>query len=460
MAYAACALVAAALFVAVYGRGSAGYDAVWALLWGRDLARGELPDLDPVSTAPTPHPLSNLVGAFLSPLGDDALPAFQLLIVLSAGGLAVACYALGRRLFTPLVGVVFAVVVLTRAQIVGEVLLASIDIPFLALVLAAAALEASRPRRGLPVLALLFAAGLLRPEAWLLSLGYAAYLRPRRAQLVRVGALALAAPLIWFGFDLIAEGDPLHSLHGTQALAETLDRPRGVSYAFSSAPTYLSLIVPPPLIWIGLAGWVASTWLFYERAVLPIALALSGLVCFLVLGATGLPVLTRYLLLPALMLALFAAVAVGGWTLVCGRRLKAGWSVAAAAATIWSVTATPADREDIRLVQEYVADTRAAQSSLHEVARHATAAPCAPLRVPHFRMRPLLAYWLDTEPEAIADGLVSDARHGTFFTPRSPEGVDAFFFDIPPPSPLDLRAPPGTQTPASTDRWQLHARCA
>ena len=49
-----------------------------------------------------------------------------------------------------------------------QALTANVDVPFLALVLAAATLEAARPRRGLPVLALLAVAGLLRPEAWLL----------------------------------------------------------------------------------------------------------------------------------------------------------------------------------------------------------------------------------------------------------------------------------------------------
>src|SRR5204863_260671 len=46
---------------------------------------------------------------------------------------------------------------------------AYVDVPFLALVLWAGALEAARPRRGPLVMGLLALAGLLRPEAWVLA---------------------------------------------------------------------------------------------------------------------------------------------------------------------------------------------------------------------------------------------------------------------------------------------------
>ena len=54
------------------------------------------------------------------------------------------------------------------------------DIPYLAIVIWAAVLEAERPRRGVPVLLLLRAAGLLRPEAWVLSGFYWLWLFPGR----------------------------------------------------------------------------------------------------------------------------------------------------------------------------------------------------------------------------------------------------------------------------------------
>ena len=69
---------------------------------------------------------------------------------------------------------------------------AYVDVPFLALVLWAAALEARAPRRGLPVMATLAVAGLLRPEAWVLAGAYWLWCGWRRLDLL---ALAAAAPL-------------------------------------------------------------------------------------------------------------------------------------------------------------------------------------------------------------------------------------------------------------------------
>ena len=67
---AVAATVALALVLrAAYGRGTVGYDAAWALVWGQQLSRGELPELD-AAGAPTPHPLAILVSALLAPLGS------------------------------------------------------------------------------------------------------------------------------------------------------------------------------------------------------------------------------------------------------------------------------------------------------------------------------------------------------------------------------------------------------
>src|SRR5271154_7148667 len=44
-----------------------------------------------------------------------------------------------------------------------------LDISYVALIVWAVALEVERPRRGVPVFVILAAAGLLRPDAWVLS---------------------------------------------------------------------------------------------------------------------------------------------------------------------------------------------------------------------------------------------------------------------------------------------------
>jgi len=321
-------LVAVALGVAarlLYGRGTVGYDAAWALLWGQQLARGEVPDLDAVG-APTPHPLANVVSAVLG--SPDLVLAVSWL---AFGALGVAAYALGTALYSRWVGGLFAALLLTRPLLVLEAGQAVIDVPFLALVVAAMAHEARRPRSGWTVPVLLGLAGLLRPEAWLLGLAWAVWAAQVRADRLALAAAALAPPVLWALSDWAATGDPLHSLHGTQALAAQLGRPRELDTALRSTPGYLRYAVTEPVVWIGLAGCAAAVTRLYTRSLLPLAVAGLGLLAFLALGVSGLPLLSRYLLLPATLLALWCAVAALGFTVVRSRLFVVGGVLALAA---------------------------------------------------------------------------------------------------------------------------------
>ena len=100
-----------------------------------------------------------------------------------------------------------------------------LDIPYCALLTWAIVLEAERPRRGGAVWWLLGLAGLLRPEAWLLAGLYGLWLG-RGGLVARLRALlpALAAPVLWAATDFVVTGDPLFSIHHTDALAAELQR--------------------------------------------------------------------------------------------------------------------------------------------------------------------------------------------------------------------------------------------
>jgi len=302
----------------VYGRGTIGYDAAWALLWGEELAAGELPDLGAVG-APTPHPLANVVSAVLGTPERVAAVSW-----LAFGALGVAAYALGTALYSRWVGGLFAALLLTRPLLVLEAGQAVIDVPFLALVVGAMAVEARRPRSGWTVPVLLGLAGLLRPEAWLLGVVWALWAAQVRTDRLALAAAALAPPALWALFDLAATGDPLHSLHGTQALAAQLGRPRELDTALRSTPGYLRYAITEPVVWVGLAGCVAAVARLYARSLLPLAVAGLGLLAFLALGISGLPLLSRYLLLPAALLALWCAVAALAFTVVRSRVFLVG----------------------------------------------------------------------------------------------------------------------------------------
>src|SRR3954470_24832795 len=222
---AAIGALALALWLA-WGHGFANYDTLYALVWGRQVGDGEAPSFD-VSLAPTPHPLANLLGLLTAPFSPRAAEAVMVVLAfVSLGAVGWLTYALGARWFGPAAGVLAALVILTREPVLSYGTRAYVDLWYLALVLGAL-LAVERRRAPFILLAL---AGLVRPEAWLFS---AALLVWRRDWALL--PLAAAAPALWLFGDLIATGDPLHSLTGTRENVATLGRKTGVA----NIPLYL-----------------------------------------------------------------------------------------------------------------------------------------------------------------------------------------------------------------------------
>ncbi len=144
---AATSAVVAVLLDLVYRPWFLNYDARYALLWAQDLAGGHAPEYT-ADFAPTPHPLQTVLGLLALPFGDASDDVLVLATLLAFGALVYLAFALGRELFSPWVGAVAALVVLTRPAMQRDALLAYQDVPFAALVVGAVLLEARRPPRG------------------------------------------------------------------------------------------------------------------------------------------------------------------------------------------------------------------------------------------------------------------------------------------------------------------------
>ena len=343
---------------------------------------------------------------------------------------------------------------LTRHLLIRETQQAVVDIPFLALVVAALLVETGRPRARTLVPVLLCAAGLLRPEGWLLGLRVGRLRRPRpvRARRSCAGSRSrLAAPLLWALSDLVITGDPLYSLHGTQDLAEQLERPRAVGTALSAVPSYLRDALGDPLVWLGLAGAAGGLFSLYERTLLPAALAGLGILGFLALGVADLPLLIRYLLVPAVMLAPFCGLLLFGWTVV--PRTDPAWRAWVAAGIVcFAVLAVFAPRQARALngAREHAVLTAVVQDDLRRItegrAFRSAAARCPALFVPDARPRALLAYWLERSPREIEIAGRWDGRRaeGLALVYARPEAAQAFTLTSPIRRPAALRCRPGT----------------
>jgi hypothetical protein len=318
------------------------YDSYYSLLWGKELLSFDKPSFE-AYRAPTEHPLSIVFGAALSPLGQDADRVMVLFTLFAFVGLAAGTYRLGRLCFTPFVGALAAFLVLTRFDFPSLAVRAYLDIPFMAAIVWAGALEVARPRRGTVVFLLLAAAGLLRPEAWILSGVYFLWMSwdASWGDRLRYAALTAIAPVLWVATDFAVTGDPLFSLTSTKDLAAELQRTKSGGDVLSALPGYLRGTVKTPVYFAGLLGVAIAIWKFPLRTIVPLVLLLAGAITFVATGLAGLSVIVRYLLVPSVMMTLFAAVTLGGWTMVPrGSRLRRGWAIAAAVMTVIGVAYT------------------------------------------------------------------------------------------------------------------------
>jgi hypothetical protein len=309
------------------------YDSFYAMLWGRDVLHLHLPDFR-VYRGPTEHPLAIAFGAICSIFGQGGARLMVLGSIASFVAVVAGTYRLGRLCFSPLVGLVAALLVLSRFF---EESLASqgyLDISYIALIVWAVVLEVERSRRGTPVLLLLAAAGMLRPDAWLLSGLYWLWCSWRAENRTRLKYLAIAAsaPLVWFGVDAAVTGNPLYSLKATAGLAQELERTQGVSAVIASVWTFAVRIDKLPVLIGALAGIPLAVWLAPRRALLPLAALGALLGVFVAEGAAGASVIDRYLLGAATILLLFSAVSIAGWSMLePGSALRRLWLLGATA---------------------------------------------------------------------------------------------------------------------------------
>jgi hypothetical protein len=319
------------------------YDSFYALLWGRDLLHLHLPDFN-VYRAPTEHPLALAFGALCSIFGQTGARLMVLGAIVSFVALTAGLYRLTRLCFGPLVGVLAALLMLTRLYDANLAAQGYLDLTYLALIVWATALEVERTRRGTPVFVLLALAGLLRPDAWVLAGVYWLWCVWPRAvsnrRRIGYAVLVAAAPLLWVALDAIVTGDPLYSLHSTAVLAAELERTQGFTAVLAATWRYLVRIDKLPIVLGGIAGALLALYLTPRRARVPLAALALLLGVYVLEGAAGASVIDRYMMGAAALLLPFCALAIGGWSLLRpGTALRRAWMAGGAALVVYGAVA-------------------------------------------------------------------------------------------------------------------------
>ena len=307
--------VAVAVLVWALTRTYPNYDSYYHLVWGRELLDGLAPSFEAYA-APTQHPLYVALGALLGLVfGESADRVLVLVCLLSHAALVFGTYRLGAAVFGRWSGALAALFVAASASFLLYAARGYVDAPFLALVVWAGVLAASRAARG-GRRRCSSLAGLLRPEAWVLTglwwLWHVAARRVRGRPIVG----RRRAGCIWALTDLIVTGDPLHSLHATSRARR---RSRARARACSTCPGRSSRSSARPCgrrsrCSRRSASCSRGGCLGWRRCAVPLALFAAGVITFVGTGALGLSILPRYLTVPAIALCLFAGYALLGFT--------------------------------------------------------------------------------------------------------------------------------------------------
>jgi hypothetical protein len=431
--YAGAALAAAvALGVWALTRTYPNYDSYYHLVWGRQLLDGVEPTFTAYA-APTQHPLYVALGAVLGfVFGESADRVLVLVCLLSHAALVFGTYRLGAEVFGRWAGLLAALFVAASASFLLYAARGYVDAPFLALVVWAGVLAAT----GRSPWLLLVLAGLLRPEAWVLTglawlwtmwrpvpAAPAPAARSAGARLAppRPGptVAVLFAPLLWALTDLIVTGDPLHSLHATSELADDLGRVRGLQHVPGSFVSFVGATVRPPVAILApigvLLGWRLLGW---RRMRVPLALFAAGVITFVGTGALGLSILPRYLTVPAVSLCLFAGYALVGFTsLAPDHPWRRRWAQGSAAAVLVGAIALVFLAPSLSNVREEVRFIRSTHDSLIATLDDPAVRSglrCGPLTFPTYRLVPDAKWHLE------------DAVIGARSARRRSRGVEVF----------------------------------
>jgi hypothetical protein len=490
-----------AVLLLLFPVGFPNYDTIYALVWGRELAHFEGPDHG-AALPPTPHPLTELWGLATTPLGDDTITLTMIGAYVALGLIGYFVYRLGAIWFDRWIGGVAAAIVLTRAPFLSNGLRAYIDLPYIALCLAALLVEAKRPRAGWPVLALLALAGLLRPEAWLFAIVYLLYLclDPERlgqnpapgegekesleradtqsAGLIRpplvrardsfsppplwLVALAFAGPILWALFDLITTGSPTYSWTGTKETVETLERQTGPIDLVLYGPRRLGEVLQWPGM-VGAFGGVALGLAFLRRrSQLGVAAAFLALLAFAILACGGLAILPRYTMLAAAILAIFAGVGLLGWRfLEADHPWRRRWQVFSAIVLAMFVLWLPNQWDLDSKVDRDLTNQARIEEDLSDLVDEGAFEPlCGKVAVPNHRAVPRLAFGLDVKPTQIVSASEEAIpERGYFVAPASEFVIHNFILDPNDPTDPSFPVPDGFERVAANDSWIVYRRC-
>jgi hypothetical protein len=319
----------------------------WAwIIWGREIANGDLV----TTTGPSWKPLPVIFTTPFSLAGDDGAPLLWLVVARAGGILAFAmAFRLGARLAGPWAGAIAAASLFLADEFIRNFFRGNSEGILVALCLWALERHLDGRRRDAFLLGI--GAALLRPEVWPFIALYGLYLLladRKLTTLALVGGGGLSLLILWFVPEYIGSGDFLRA-------ANRARQPNPDSAAFAAHPwlevfNRSSSVLSVP-VYVG--GTIAFVVAAVRRDGLYLSMAAIGTVLMVaVAGMTqaGFAGNLRYVALPA---ALVCVLAGAGWVwLVRVTNRRAGTVAAAALAVLVAAASAPFVVQDVRELDE------------------------------------------------------------------------------------------------------------
>ena len=451
--------VLALVLRAIFPHAEPDTDPTFALIWGREILNGHLPDFA-YSVGPTAHPLPTLEASLAGLLGArGAVDAWMVLSYWSLGAMLWGVFRLGEAAFSRATAALAVVLVVTNYATLNVGLGGFLDVQFLAVVVWAAVLELRRPRRGMAVLVLLALAGLLRPEAEILAAACWLYAFYRRDHWLAGALIVCVAPVAWVLMDLIVTGHPLfaftnarHSGAG-QALSGA-----GGGQLVSTAVDELRNAMRAPILLGGALGVALSLRLRVRGALVPGAITAIVLIVYAILLVLRLPVPDRMLLTPAVMLSLFCAFLAVGWIDRRSSELRRLWTVVGAAAIVLLLVTGPDELSRLQNVENRRAELQQVITDLQALNRLPAArtafASCRAIWVGRAEMTQYASYYLDRPLEEVGVDAALTPEAGVYLTLRTGNAAIAVLSHW--ESQRGLTAPAGDHPLAQNRSWAVY----
>jgi hypothetical protein len=236
---------------------------------------------------------------------------------------------------------------------------------------------------------------------------------------------------------------------------------------------YLILLTKSPVVAGAIGGIVLSAWLVPRRMLAPFVVLLSGIGTFVVLAGAGLSVIDRYLLMPAVIILVFCAFALSGWTMLQRGLLRKVWATGAAVLAGIGIYLA-ASTLSLNKIESELGFRDSGQTSLVAIlgkpqVRRDLA--CGPVSVPDHKLVPDVRLILDLGRAGVIDRgdarylldtgrpAVYDAeQHGVAIYPLG-LAVIRYALTSPNDSPLDQVPLAGFQLIAHTRYYAAYARC-